>query len=493
MYYAVVPLNGAPLPLAAAVRGRTVPAAISTGSINVAEAHTIVEHDVTAGLAASSAYVVVLVAEDDEPVPNLQAGVRGIELQTLPDTTPPKWVPGFPATQHVEDFAYDLVIRLDEPSSCAYVTLYAGTGAPTVVDIMAGTDGDGTPAVASGRVRVVDVGGGTFEGVHTVTDGLAAVTEYAVHVVCWDDEDTANRQASAGVASVTTLPDSTPPVFLPGYPRSSSGTIEDFAVELQAALDEPATWYFVVQPLGSEIPAPAQIMAGQGAQVVVSDHVQVLVDRVPFMRQVSEGLSAATAFQVCSVAADDEPTPNMQSRATVFNFTTLPDATPPRWTAHPRMSRIEDFTLGFTVVLDEPGSVLWLITRAGALAPTVAALRAGRDGGGLPGLDSGAWSVHVGGVEATIVITGKLEAETSYDVFVAAEVRARCVLPFATSSAWLTPFAPWGTNCVLCRTMRMFPMLWRPCSSSLPSRHCPTPPHRSGSRLADSRIRLLAM
>lgn len=403
------------------------------GTIAAPAALTPVDYGVSTGLAAETRYTVVLVAEDDEAVPNLQATVRAIEVVTLPDTTPPQWAAGFPTAQRVEDFGFHLVLQLDEPCSCAYVTLYAGTGTPTVVDVVAGTDGDGTPAVAAGVASVVEGPDGTFASDERVHGGLAAETQYDVHVVCWDHEATTNRQTHAGTTSLTTLPDATPPVFVPGFPRVAEGSVEDFAVELQVALDEPGSWYFVIQPLGSEVPTASEIMAGGGQAVAASDFVSVLVDRVSFVRRVSTGLSAETAFQVCSVAADDQPSPNAQPQATVFNFTTLPDTTPPEWTSSPSFSRVEDFTLGVTVVLDEPGSILWLIARAGALPPTVTGLRAGRDGGGLPAVDTGRWAVVGGQVATTVVISGKLQAETSYDVFVVAEVSGACAASGATT------------------------------------------------------------
>ena len=122
--------------------------------------------------------------------------------------------------------------------------------------------------------------------------------------------------------------------------------------------------------------------------------------------------------------------PNVQTSVAHMNFTTLPDETPPVWVGiGPFMTLVEDFTLAFDVALDEPSTVLWTVLPAGAVAPTVANVRAGQDGAGNPSVATGSDFVSAVNVNVTVTIHGGLSALTSYDVYLFAEVRTvPCVL-----------------------------------------------------------------
>lgn len=421
-FFVVLPAAD-PIPSPAEVKSPS--GVVNHGSFAVPTPLTQTTRHVTGGLTAETEYHVVLVAQDDEAAPNLQTLVLVVNVTTGPDVTPPKWRAGYPTHRNLGDFELDVVARLDEPGTCTFLVLYASTATPTVADVLAGTGGDGSAGLAMGTMVVnVSVAGPptSFEGVVTVNSNLAAETEYDVYLLCSDDEAHPNQQASVASFAATTLPDETPPVFGVAFPRVSG--VADFAATVQAALDEPGRWFWAVVPANSSAPTPAQIVGGTVPEAVASGSKLVAAGAAVVSDVVTGGLLAATRYDVWSTAQDDEPIPNVQTSVAHMNFTTLPDETPPVWLSPaPVMTVIEDFTLAFDVVLDEPSTVLWVVVAAGATSPSVTNVRAGEDGAGNPGVASGSYMVMAVNVSTTVTIHGGLSAVTAYDVYLFAEVR----------------------------------------------------------------------
>ena len=403
----------------------------SIGSFAIPTRHTQTRHHIDDGLLAETEYNLVLVAQDDEATPNVQTAVFALNFTTGPDVTPPVTLPGYPTHANLGDFEFDLVLRTDEPSTCWWVVLYMNLAPPTIADVVAGTDGEGNTAIRGGSTTVVvpvtsPVG---FAGNTSITGNLRAETDYDVWVVCQDDEPTPNRQTQKSKLTLRTIPDETPPVFTPGWPKPAA--TEDFAIDLGVSLDEPGRWFWVVTPAGGPAPTVAQVLSGWPGVSLDAGSVDVHAGEQQFVGRASSGLLAVTNYDVWSLAQDDEPIPNVQQEVHRFNVTTIPDETPPVWvSSSPAVAVVEDFTIVVDAALDEPGTVWWIVAPGSAVQPTVAQLRAGNDGSGQPGVMAGSAQVDTASTTIQVTITGALTAETWYEVFVFAEVgmHAGCVL-----------------------------------------------------------------
>jgi len=111
-------------------------AALVSNSTVVSMAGTVVPLVVSEALLAATDYDVWIVAEDDEPLPNLQVNATSLNVTTGPDVTPPRVGFGFPTTANVEDFAFDVVVGMDEPGSFSWVILTSGSPAPTAAAVV---------------------------------------------------------------------------------------------------------------------------------------------------------------------------------------------------------------------------------------------------------------------------------------------------------------------------------------------------------------------
>lgn len=75
-------------------------------------------HNRVLALTVGCRYDVYVVAEDDMGTPNLQGAPVKVDVTTGLDQTPPSWSSGYPTTSAVDDFAFDVEVRLDEEGDC---------------------------------------------------------------------------------------------------------------------------------------------------------------------------------------------------------------------------------------------------------------------------------------------------------------------------------------------------------------------------------------
>lgn len=81
--------------------------------------------------------------------------------------------------RRAQDFAFDFAVECNEVATAYYVVLASGSPPPTTVDVVAGTDGVGSPGVDSGVVAVPVPGNTTIIRVNST---LAATTTYDVYL-----------------------------------------------------------------------------------------------------------------------------------------------------------------------------------------------------------------------------------------------------------------------------------------------------------------------
>ena len=198
-YRYVVLADGAPAPTVVHVTagtGGAGSAASVAGSGVVATANTVVSVTVGTGvLTASTSYDVWVFASDDEAIPNAQLQPVSVDVSTTADVTAPTFASGFPTSQTVLDFSFEVSVKLSEPGTVSYVVLPNGATSPTPSQVIAGTDGSGTAAVATGSIEVASTASAVQD---TVTTGLSAATNYDVWFVAQDDESpTPNVQSGS--------------------------------------------------------------------------------------------------------------------------------------------------------------------------------------------------------------------------------------------------------------------------------------------------------
>ena len=176
--FAIVLPDGADAPSALQVVLGTATGAIASGVVTVV-ADTVGTITFDSGLSAMQAYDVFVVAQDAQPIPNLQSAVTKVDVITVGDATPPSFVASTPQYLNVQDFSFQVRASLDEPGTVRYVVLPKSSVAPLLVDIIAGTDGSGSPGVAAGSFAVPSA---ATPVTHTVDNGVLAATEYDVYL-----------------------------------------------------------------------------------------------------------------------------------------------------------------------------------------------------------------------------------------------------------------------------------------------------------------------
>ncbi|MEZ5018535.1 MAG: DUF5017 domain-containing protein [Bacteroidales bacterium] len=137
------------------------------------------------------------------------------------DLTPPVFATGFPKPANVDATQADLQVSMDEAGKAYYIVVPDGATAPTVAEVVAGTDYGTVTLNGHGTIEVA-AGGGTYSA--TIT-GLTDKTNYDIYVVAEDDETTPNRQAETSLVNLYTI---RPPDVLLNADFETSGSLLPF-------------------------------------------------------------------------------------------------------------------------------------------------------------------------------------------------------------------------------------------------------------------------
>ncbi|MDQ6531905.1 T9SS-dependent choice-of-anchor J family protein [Flavobacterium sp. LHD-85] len=126
---------------------------------------------------------------------------------------------GYPKAANVLGLSFDFINKINEIGKTYYVLLPGGSAEPTVAQIKAGQDSNGTPALQSG---VFDVRNSDLEYVKSFT-GLPLSTAYSVFSI--SEDVVGNVQASVNKVDVTTL-SVMPPAISPSISALNLGGTE---------------------------------------------------------------------------------------------------------------------------------------------------------------------------------------------------------------------------------------------------------------------------
>jgi len=230
------------------------------------------------GLAHATAFDVFVVARDNSTARNIQ--VRSLLLtvstvlaspkreqerpvhfvvSTQADQTPPVFALPGPTGLNVSDSSAVLVATLSESGTihCVVVARSEASRVSTLphFPVMLAS-GHFTDAAAVLSRSFVARGAGVLE-VLQLPHVLEPDTDYSALIVGADRASPPNVQTLVSVVEFTTVPDQTPPVFVPVLPRVVMVT--DTAATLLAAMNEPGMLFFVV----------CTLWGGQGVAVSV--------------------------------------------------------------------------------------------------------------------------------------------------------------------------------------------------------------------------------
>ncbi|NLD63911.1 MAG: DUF5017 domain-containing protein, partial [Bacteroidales bacterium] len=144
-----------------------------------------------------------------------------VPLTAATDNTAPAFSAGFPTVSNINATQADLEVSMDEAGTAYFVVVPDGATAPTVDEVVAGTNYGTVTLIANGTIDVT-AGGGTYTAAIT---GLTDKTDYDIYVVAEDDEDTPNRQTESAKVDLYTI---RPPDVLLNADFETSGSPAPF-------------------------------------------------------------------------------------------------------------------------------------------------------------------------------------------------------------------------------------------------------------------------
>ncbi|RIX52059.1 hypothetical protein D3P08_13860 [Paenibacillus nanensis] len=364
------------------------------------------------GLGEESIYDLYVLAEDDEPTPNVQLAATKLEIRPV-DDAPPVFAPTYPKVTQVTKNSAKFSAQIDEAGKVYYVIVAHGDYAPSRTQVKGGLNAYGEPALFSGAKAFEANTADEF----TIT-GLTPEKYYDVYVLAEDDEVIPNVQLTATKIGIIPV-DATPPVFAATYPKVTLVTVN--SAQFAAQIDEAGTVYYVVLPEGSSTPTPEQVKAGldsdSGSALFAGS--KAFGENTPDTFTIT-GLAAETPYDLYVLAEDDEPTPNVQLSARKLIITPL-DVTPPVFDpTYPKLTQVTGEGSQLEAALDEAGKVYYVVIPHGDSAPTAAQVKAGLDSSGELANNRGSRVVPAANLAVTLQVTG-LASETSYDLYVIAE------------------------------------------------------------------------
>ncbi len=199
-YYVVV-ADGDPAPDSAEVKAGTAAgggAPLASGTIALPVGGQTGSQAVS-GLDPLTPYDVYVVAEDDEPTPNLQAAPALVNITTWStDVIPPSWISGWPQADTETTSGFTVRARTDEDGMAYYVVVPQNAAAPSAAQVKAGLNASGNPALAAGSMAL----SANIEATQ-VAGGLTAGTTYDIYVVAEDEAP--NLQASPSKVTAATM------------------------------------------------------------------------------------------------------------------------------------------------------------------------------------------------------------------------------------------------------------------------------------------------
>lgn len=362
------------------------------------------------GLTASTAYKVYFVAKDSTN--NTQAAVSSVSVTTSADATPPST--GAHSVTNIAATTADFNATINEAGTGFYIVQAAATAAPSVAQIMAGQDGLGNAAVASGSSAMTASTQKTFN-----ITGLTVGTSYKVYFVA---KDAANNPQTAAVSDTlnTIASDTTPDAF----------DITDMAN--QALSTVVTTNAIIVAGINTSVTASTTVgtIVKNGSDTGSSSTTVVVGDLVA-VKLTTSGSNSTAINGTLTIGTGATSTDN-------FSITTVaaaPDTTPPTTSAH-SVANVTATTADIRATIDEAGTGYYVVQLAATAAPSVVQIVAGQDGSGAAAPKSGN-AAMTAATQKVFSVSG-LAASTNYTAYFVAKDAANNTQAAAVSDALTT-------------------------------------------------------
>lgn len=199
--------------------------------------------DVASGFTASTAYKFCVVAQDDEPTPNVQAAVTVVNFTTASagDTTPPVFTVA-PAVTSVSQTTATVSATIDETGSIFWVVVPDTESTPSVAQVIAGQNAAGGAPTDAGSA----VGTTTLS---EAVAGMTASTAYKACFVAQDDEGVPNVQATVTTVGFTTAAVPTGTITLTDL-SSNAGVLWSSQSGITVDVYDPSSGALVVRKTG---------------------------------------------------------------------------------------------------------------------------------------------------------------------------------------------------------------------------------------------------
>lgn len=253
-------------------------------------------------------------------------------------------------------------------------------------------------------------GGGIATGVATITGGWHHIVVSKAASTCDIYVDNVFKVQITNVG-----PGMTPQYFTIGVNGNNLNEWMDGQIDELIILDRAIN----AGEVSALYNATASYFGGGSAVTVISSDSTPLSASTPGVLN-HTGLTPSTAYDVYTVAEDDEGTPNLQATPVKLDVTTTAgaDVTPPEWISAPAFLEATENSIDITDIgINEDGYVYCVVVPDGSAVPTPAQVEAGTDGDDIAATYfSGAIDCTGGSHPSDVSATG-LAASTVYDIY----------------------------------------------------------------------------
>lgn len=225
--------------------------------------------EVASGFTAATDYKFCVVAQDDEPTPNVQAAVTVVNFTTASavDTTPPVFTVA-PAVTSVSQTTATVSATIDETGSIFWVVVPDAESTPSVAQVIAGQNSaGGTPTDAGSAV-----------GTTTLSEGVAGMTASTSYKACFvarDDESVPNVQATVTVVGFTTAAVPVGTITIPDVVNNTNTPWASAAVDA-ATVMPLSLGSVVVNKTGLSVTVGAELVIADAAIVTGTEYIIIL-------------------------------------------------------------------------------------------------------------------------------------------------------------------------------------------------------------------------
>ncbi|WOK09382.1 MBG domain-containing protein [Imperialibacter roseus] len=393
VYYAVFASSGA-TKFPANLKAGSNYGAVDEGSVSASDASFVLT-----GLSEATAYDVWLVAED--VAENLQTAATKLDFTTIDDIAP-EFGAGYPSIATVDETDVEIDVKINEAGTVYAIAQLAGESAPSFAQVQNGQNSSGATAISANSVRV-----DKNQAAGLALSGLTSQVGYDFYVVAEDDF---GNESGAPVNLNATTSDLKAPDISPQTLTLES--VDETSATFSFSLDEPGSFYWVVDTDIATSPSPTQVSNGQteaGAASIHSGSVDVTIADQAYQFEVT-GLLADQEYEIYFVAEDENEIPNISESTFSATFSTV-DLTAPSFGSTPQITNISAEGFDLQVDVDESGSLFYAVIGASDPLPSTGELSTGSVANVA---DQGSKSLTAGANDLTVAIS--LAEESSYQL-----------------------------------------------------------------------------